>query len=100
MATTYYCTETCFCASYKHIGWYDGKAEKRRKLKDQNRDPEKRSAQWKRYYAEHGEEIREKARQRRLANPGLAAADSAFYRKKRKAQSANDNQPQRDIMPA
>lgn len=40
-ATTYFCSEGCFAASYKHIGWFDGKAEERRKLKDRNRDPEK-----------------------------------------------------------
>lgn len=32
-ATTYFCSEGCFAASYKHIGWFDGKAEERRKLK-------------------------------------------------------------------
>ena len=68
-ATTYFCSEGCFAASYKHIGWFDGKAEERRKLKDRNRDPEKE---------------REKARLRRLAHPGQAAADSAYARRKRK----------------
>ena len=70
-ATTYFCSEGCFAASYKHVGWFDGKAEERRKLKDRNRDPEK-------------EELREKARLRRLAHPGQAAADSAYARRKRK----------------
>lgn len=32
-ATTYFCSEGCFAASYKHVGWFDGKAEERRKLK-------------------------------------------------------------------
>lgn len=84
MATTYYCSEGCFAASYKHIGWFDGKAEERRRLKDQSRDPERERERWRRYYAAHREERVEAARQRRLANPGLAAADSAFYRRKRK----------------
>lgn len=53
-ATTYFCSEGCFAASYKHIGWFDG------------------------------EELREKARLRRLAHPGQAAADSAYARRKRK----------------
>lgn len=83
-ATTYFCSEKCFAASYKHIGWYDGKAEERRKLKDRNRDPEKERARNRRYRQEHAEELREKARLRRLANPGMAAADSAYNRKKRK----------------
>lgn len=30
-ATTYFCSERCFAASYKHIGWYDGKAQERRR---------------------------------------------------------------------
>jgi len=32
----------------------------------------------------HREELREKARLRRLTNPGLSAADSAYARRKRK----------------
>ena len=83
-ATTYFCSEGCFAASYKHIGWFDGKAEERRKLKDRNRDPERERERGRRYYAAHREERVEAARQRRLANPGLAAADNAYYRRKRK----------------
>lgn len=84
MATTYYCSEGCFAASYKHIGWFDGKAEERRRQKDQNRDPERERERWRRYYAAHREERIEAARQRRRENPGLAAADSAYARRKRK----------------
>lgn len=80
-ASTYYCSEECFAASYKHIGWFDGKAEERRKAREAARDSRERC---RRYNAEHREERAEYARQRRLANPGLAAADSAFHRKKRK----------------
>ena len=87
-ATTYFCCEKCYAASYKHIGWYDGKAEERRRLKDRNRDPEKERARHRRYHQEHAEELREKARQRRLANPGMAAADSAYKRRKRKLLAA------------
>lgn len=83
-ATTYFCCEKCYAASYKHIGWYDGKAEERRREKDRNRDPEKERARHRRYHQEHAEELREKARRRRLANPGMAAADSAYNRRKRK----------------
>lgn len=84
MATTYYCSEGCYAASYKHIGWFDGKAEERRRLKDQNRDPERERERWRQYYAAHREERIEAARQRRRENPGLAAADNAYYRRKRK----------------
>ena len=80
-ATTYFCSEKCFAASYKHIGWYDGKAEERRKLKEARRDLKTKN---RKYREAHAEELREKARLRRLANPGMAAADSAYNRKKRK----------------
>ena len=36
-ATTYFCSEGCFAASYKHIGWFDGKAEERRDRADGGR---------------------------------------------------------------
>ena len=80
-ATTYFCSEKCFADSYKHIGWYDGKAEERRKLKEARRDWKTKN---RKYREAHAEELREKARLRRLANPGMAAADSAYNRKKRK----------------
>ena len=80
-ATTYFCSEKCFAASYKHIGWFDGKAEERRKLKEARRDWKTKN---RKYREAHAEELREKARLRRLANPGMAAADSAYNRKKRK----------------
>lgn len=80
-ATTYFCSEKCFAASYKHIGWYDGNAEERRKLKEARRDWKTKN---RKYREAHAEELREKARLRRLANPGMAAADSAYSRKKRK----------------
>lgn len=80
-ATTYFCSEKCFAASYKHIGWYDGKAEERRKLKEARRDWKSKN---RKYREAHAEELQEKARLRRLANPGMAAADSAYNRKKRK----------------
>ena len=83
-ATTYFCSEGCFAASYKHIGWFDGKAEERRRLKDRNRDPERERERWRRYYAANREERIEAARQRRRENPGLVAADNAYYRRKRK----------------
>lgn len=56
-ATTYFCSEGCFAASYKHIGWFDGKAEERRKLKDRNRDPEKERARNRAYQQAHREEL-------------------------------------------
>ena len=89
-ATTYYCCEKCVAASYKHLGWYDGKAEERRRLKDRNRDPVKERERWRRYRDAHREELKEKARLRRLRDPGMAAADSAYARKKRKLLAEED----------
>lgn len=80
-ATTYFCCEKCYAASYKHIGWFDGKAAQRRKARDAARDNRERC---RRYNEAHLEERREYARKRRLANPGLAAEDSAYYKRKRK----------------
>ena len=70
-ATTYFCSEGCFAASYKHIGWFDGKAEERRRLKDRSRDPEKERERWRHYYTTHREERIEAARKRRQENPGV-----------------------------
>lgn len=89
-ATTYFCCEKCFAASYKRIGWYDGKAEERRREYQAGRDWREKN---RKYREAHAEEIREKARLRRLANPGMAAANSAYYRKKKKlleAERKND----------
>ena len=33
-ATTYYCSTTCYQASYKYKGWYDGKTEERRRERE------------------------------------------------------------------
>lgn len=80
-ATTYFCCSSCFAASYKHIGWYDGKNRERRRAREAARDNRERN---RRYYAAHAEELREKARRYRLDHPGMAAADSAYQRRKRK----------------
>lgn len=80
-ATTYFCSEKCFAARYKRIGWYDGKAEERSRAREAKRDWKAKS---RRYYAAHAEELREKARQRRAENPQRVAADNAYQRRKRK----------------
>lgn len=86
-AITYYCSEKCFAASYKHIGWYDGKAEEHRKERERNR---------KRVYTPEQLERKRKCnrdymRQKRRENPDLARLDSAFYRKKRKLLKGEEN---------
>ena len=87
-ATCYFCSSSCFQASYKHIGWYDGKEEERRRLKDMNRSPEKRAEQWKRYYEKHDAEIRKKRMERYWQNREEEVADSKYYRQKRKLMEA------------
>jgi hypothetical protein len=60
---------------------FDGKEPERRKVREAARDNRERN---RRYHMEHREEINQKARLRREANPGMAAADSAYGRMKRK----------------
>ena len=62
--TKYYCSSSCLKASYRNIGWYDGKAEERRNEKDKARDPVQRAIASKLYYEAHREEICRKKRER------------------------------------
>lgn len=87
-ATVYFCSESCKQASYKHL--FDGKAHERRLQKDRNRDKEQERARWATYREAHAEELREKARRSRQENPGMAAADSAYSRRKRKLLNAGE----------
>lgn len=80
-AITYFCSESCKNASYKHIGWYDGKVEERRKEREKNRDVREKN---RRYYAAHAEEIKAKKREYYAAHPGLAAENSRYCRAKKK----------------
>lgn len=79
-AITYFCSSKCFAASYKHIGWYDGKCWQRKKERDAKRD--QREKNW-RYYATHREQELERARQYRLAHPEEVRVASAYSRQKR-----------------
>lgn len=80
MATTYYCSEECHKASYKHVGWFDGKAEERRKEREAKRDIHEKN---RRYYAAHADEMRERRRKQYYADPEREKADRAYYRRKR-----------------
>ena len=80
-ATTYFCSERCFAASYKHIGRYDGKAQERRRAREAARDNRERN---RRYYAQHAEEIKAGHREHRRLHVGQNAADCAYQRRKRK----------------
>lgn len=81
---TYYCGTTCYQASYKHKGWYDGKADERRAEKERKRDPEAKKAAWKRYYARNGDKLREKRRERYWKNHEEELAENRFSKMKRK----------------
>ena len=79
--TCYFCTEKCYAASYKHIGFFDGLAWKRRQEREARRDIREKN---RRYYAAHAEQERERARARYWADPEQARADNAYQRRKRK----------------
>lgn len=79
--TTYYCSSKCLKASYKHIGWYDGKAEERRKAKEARRD---RSESNRLYYAANAERERERARLYFAENREACLAAMRYSRMKRK----------------
>lgn len=79
--TCYFCCEACKRASYKYTGWYDGKAEERRRAKEAARDVTEKN---RRYYQEHAEQERERQRKRYWANPDSQRLSSEYNRKKRK----------------
>src|SRR5699024_1717282 len=83
-ATTYYCSESCWRASYKHPGWWDGMTQERRKEREASRDTHEKN---RRYYAAHAEQERKRARDRYWSDPHRARADNAYQRRKRKALS-------------
>lgn len=84
-ASTYYCSESCWRASYKHTGWWDGLADARRKDREATRDVREKN---RRYYTAHAEEIREKKKAYRLLNPGQNTKNCAYQRKKRRLLNA------------
>lgn len=78
----YYCSSACYKASYKHIGWYDGLAWKRKIERDKEREKTRNRAEaWSVYYAANGERIREKRRERYRENIASERADNAYYKK-------------------
>lgn len=85
--TCYFCSEKCFASSYKHIGFYDGKAEERRKEKEMNRD--KRDKNY-RYYHSHEKELREKRKKRYWENREEELLSNKYYKMKRKLMKGDD----------
>lgn len=79
--TTYYCSQSCLKGSYKFLSWYDGKADERRKEREQKRDIK---AKGRRYYERHRDELRAKAKAKYWADPESARENMRYYRRKRK----------------
>lgn len=79
--TVYYCSESCKKSSYKYISWFDGRAEERRKERENKRDVREKN---RRYYLAHANEMRERARVYRLNHPEEVAANNAYNKQKRK----------------
>ena len=75
---------------------YDGKAEERRSEREKNRSKEKRAETWKKYYAEHGAEIREKRMKRYWENHEEELKSNAYYKRKRKMLEENNGNRQAD----
>lgn len=80
-ASTYFCSEACFAASYKHKGWFDGLAAQRRKEKESHRDIRTKNA---RYYAAHRVQMQLRRRRQYRSDPEASRRDNEFYRCKRK----------------
>ena len=80
-ATVYYCSTGCYQASYKHIGWYDGKYKERKQEYDANRDRREYNSA---YYAAHREEICARKRAQYWADHDGSLKTLAYQRKKRK----------------
>lgn len=82
--TCYFCSTECLQASYKRIGWYDGKAEQRRAEKDRSRDPAQRAEQWQRYYAANADRLRAKRMDRYWSHHDAELESNKYQRRKRK----------------
>lgn len=83
--TCYFCSESCWRASYTHPGWWDGLGKARRKAIEAARDVREKN---RRYYAAHAEKERQRARERYWSDPEGAREDNRYQRKKRRLQSA------------
>ena len=78
-AITYFCSETCFRASYKHK--FDGKVDERQREREAKRDTTEKN---RRYYLANAERLRQKAREHYWADPERSRANNKYQREKRK----------------
>lgn len=79
--TCYFCCEKCFAASYKHIGFFDGKTQQRREEREASRDKTEKN---RRYYEAHAEEIRKRRREYYWNNLEEERKNNKFQKEKRK----------------
>lgn len=77
-ATTYFCSETCKNATYKHL--FDGKADIRRAEREAKRDITTKNRL---YYERHAEQERARQRARYWSDPERYRADNRYQRMKR-----------------
>lgn len=84
--TAYFCSESCKKASYTYN--MDGLAWKRREARNRARD---RSEWWEKYYAENGEKIRARRRERYQENREQELLANEYARKKRKLLAARES---------
>ena len=84
-ATVYFCSASCKAKSYKHI--FDGKADDRRKDKEEKRSKEKN----KKYYMAHAEKEKRRQKEKYWKNVEQSRLDLNYQRKKRKLLSGDDN---------
>ena len=76
---SYYCSERCKAASYKHL--FDGRAGDRKRKRDAARSAEKN----RRYYEAHREQEKARQKAKYWAEPEARRADLRYSRAKRKA---------------
>ncbi len=78
-ATVYFCSEGCKRKSYKHL--FDGKADQRRKEREEKRDVREKN---RKYYLLHSEQIKAKNREEYHKNREEYLLDQKYNRRKRK----------------
>lgn len=79
--TRYFCSQTCFRASYKYKGYWDGLTQQRREQREAMRDI---SAKNRLYYERHSEKEKARAKARYWADPERAREDRKYEYQKRK----------------
>lgn len=89
--TCYFCSSKCYASSYKHIGWFDGQAEKRREEKEARRDIKGKNYK---YYHAHEEEMRERRHQQYWNNREEELESNKYYRRKRKLMKGDSENAQ------